>query len=319
MLGALILPGFGSGQTQADARLNEQEADSAAATYNYKFPLLGKKVVERGFDVPYPFGISANFLRQKFDVTITDLRLSLGDAEMVPIDIVEFENAGTDLNTFNVRLDLWVLPFLNISGMYGDGRGRTSVVLSEPVSFSTEVEFRGRYYGFGIMGAYGIERWFTTVDWSQTWFDTDLLHNPVLATIASIRAGRSFPVGKMNVNFWVGMMYQDYANLTEGTVTADQIFGGALQDALEGYQDTEWYQDLGRPQQAVVDEIFGAIQAVDPSAVRINYGLDKRPTNPRNLLVGARWEFSKRWELRVEGGFIGRKQLLASLAFHWPW
>jgi hypothetical protein len=65
-------------QAQSDLRLTEEEADSAAATYDHFFPIWGKKVVKGGFDIPYPFGISGNFLGQRFDVTIDDLQLSLG-------------------------------------------------------------------------------------------------------------------------------------------------------------------------------------------------------------------------------------------------
>ena len=137
----LLTPLFAS--AQSDLRLTQEEADSAAATYDYVFPIWGKKVVERGFDSPYPFGISGNFLGQRFDVTIDDLQLSLGDAALVPFDIVKFKAADTRLTTGNLRADLWVLPFLNVSLMYGDGRGETTVVLEEPISFSTKVDFRG--------------------------------------------------------------------------------------------------------------------------------------------------------------------------------
>ena len=80
-----LLPGLAL--AQSDLRLTEEQADSAAATYDHVFPIWGKKVVERGFDIPYPFGISGNFLGQRFDVTIDDLQLSLGDADLVPFGI----------------------------------------------------------------------------------------------------------------------------------------------------------------------------------------------------------------------------------------
>jgi hypothetical protein len=304
---------------QADLRLTQEQGDSAAAGYNYIFPLMGKKVVERGFDIPYPFGISGNFLSQRFDVLIDGLELSLGDAELVPIDIVKFKSAGSRMVTGNIRGDLWVLPFLNVSAMYGDGTGRTSVALEEPIEFSTEVEYRGKYYGFGIMGAFGIDRFFFTVDWSQTWFDSDILDKPVLANIGGLRAGRTFDVKGKNLSVWIGTMYQNYENETVGEVTGEEIFGGGLQERLEGYEDTEWYQDLGRLQQEVVDQIAEGLLAVDPSQVKINYSINKKPAEPWNFLVGSRFEFNKTWEVRAEAGFIGREQILVSLAYRWPW
>ena len=198
---ALLAPG--SASSQSDLRLTEEQADSAAASYDHLFPIWGKKVVERGFDIPYPFGISGNFLGQRFDVTIDDLQLSLGDGALVPFGIVKFKAADTKLLTGNFRGDLWVLPFLNVSLMYGDGRGETTVVLEEPIPFATKVDFRGTYYGFGILGAFGIDRYFFTVDWSQTWFDSDIVKNPVIERIRGFGVGRSistmyiftFPIG----------------------------------------------------------------------------------------------------------------------------
>jgi hypothetical protein len=110
-------------------------------------------------------------------------------------------------------------------------------------------------------------------------------------------------------------MYQNYENETVGTVTGEDVFGGQLQEGLEGYQDAQWYQDLGLKQRLLVDQIADAILAADPSAVKINYSINKKPTEPRNVLTGARYEFTKTWE----AGFIGREQLLVSLVYRWPW
>ncbi len=320
---ALLLPalllGPADASAQSDLRLTEQEADSAAATYDHLFPIWGKKVVERGFDIPYPFGISGNFLGQRFDVTIDDLQLSLGDADLVPFGIVKFKAADTKLLTGNVRGDLWVLPFLNVSLMYGDGRGETTVVLEQPIPFSTKVDFRGTYYGFGILGAFGIDRYFFTVDWSQTWFDSEIVKEPVLANVGGFRAGKTFDWSGRNLSFWIGTMYQSYENETVGTVAGDEVFTGQLGEQLEGYEDSAWYQDLSRRQKLLVDQIADALLAVDPGTFKINYSINKKPTKPRNFLVGSRLEFNKTWEARVEAGFIGRQQLLASLVYRWPW
>ena len=51
----------------------------------------------------------------------------------------------------------------------------------------------------------------------------------------------------------------------------------------------------------------------------INYHLDKAVTDPWNMLVGASYEFNKRWQARVEPGFIGRKQLLAQVNYRFNW
>jgi hypothetical protein len=67
----------------------------------------------------------------------------------------------------------------------------------------------------------------------------------------------------------------------------------------------------------LVDQIAEAVLAVDPSTVKINYSINKKPADPYNFLMGSRFEFNKSWEARVEAGFIGREQLLASVAYRW--
>ncbi len=287
--------------------------------WDHLFPIWGEKAVERGFDIPYPVGIGADIFAQRFDVTITDLGLSLGDAPTVPIDIVTFDNAETTLIMGNARADLWVFPFLNVSVMYGAGRGETGVALSEPIPYETRVDFSGQNYGIGLTGAFGFSGWFFTLNWNQTWFNSDLLNKSVYANISGVRAGRNFDVGGKPLAVWVGTMYQNFENKTEGTVTGTDLGIDELDDAFDGYEDSEWYLDLGRPQQAVVDELVDQVRTRDPADIRINYSLNKKPTNPRNIIVGSRYEFSKSWETRLELGFIGRVQGMLGVVWRFPW
>jgi len=69
----------------------------------------------------------------------------------------------------------------------------------------------------------------------------------------------------------------------------------------------------------VIDAIAQRLQNADLSDVTINYHLDKAVTDPWNMLVGASYEFNKRWQARVEPGFIGRKQLLAQVNYRFNW
>lgn len=320
LLGALACAMCATPATAQDlATLRDELPDSTSTEYPYLFPIWGEKVVERGFEIPYPFGVSANFLGQRFDVVLEDLKIGLNGGELVALPIVEFESADVRLITGNVRADLWVLPFLNVSLMYGDGRGTTRVDISEPLAFGTDVEYRGTYYGWGVLGAFGFDDWFFTLDLNQTWFDSSILGEPVIASVGGLRAGHAFRVGGRNLNVWGGAMYQNYGNLTNGTVTGADILPPDLGSGLDGYQETEWYQDLGRPQKLVVDRVVEAIRSGALDDLEIGYSLNKRPARPWNVLLGARYEFSKTWELRAELGFIGREQGLVSLAYRWPW
>lgn len=308
----------GEAAAQITADLPAEVSDSTPE-WDHFFPIWGDRAVERGFDIPYPVGIGADFFTQRFDVTITDLQLSLGDSPLVPIDIVTFDEAETVLTMANVRADLWLFPFLNVSVMYGAGSGETGVALAEPIPYQTRVDFAGNNIGVGVTGAFGFDGYFFTVNWNQTWFNSSILKKSVFASISGVRAGKSFDVGGRPLAIWVGTMYQGFENKTEGQVTGTDLGIEDLENAFDGYETEEWYLDLGRPQQALVDELVTQVRAGDPDQIRINYGLNKRPTKPRNFIIGSRYEISKSWEARVEAGFVGREQVMVGLVYRFPW
>lgn len=287
--------------------------------WDHLFPIWGDRAVERGFDIPYPVGIGADFFAQRFDVTITDLQLSLGDNPTVPIDIVTFDEAETRLMMGNARADLWVFPFLNVSVMYGTGGGETGVVLAEPIEYQTRVDFTGTNIGVGVTGAFGFSGYFFTVNWNQTWFNSSILKKSVFANISGIRAGKNFEVAGRPLAIWIGTMYQNFENKTEGQVTGTDLGIEDLENAFEGYEDSAWYQDLGQSQQALVDQLVDQVRSRDPADIRINYTLNKKPTKPRNFIFGSRYEISKSWEARLEAGFIGREQVMIGMVYRFPW
>lgn len=318
---ALVVSGFCLAATPGSAQVADlpRELPDTTPEWDHFFPIWGDRAVERGFDIPYPVGIGVDFFAQRFDVTITDLRLSVGDAPTVPVDIVTFDEAETTLVMGNTRADLWVFPFLNLSLMYGIGSGETGVALADPIEYRTKVDYTGSTVGVGITGAFGFSGYFFTVNWNQTWFSSSLLNKSVYANVSGVRAGKNFDVGGRPLAIWVGTMYQNFENLTEGQVTGTDLGIGDLEGAFDGYEDSAWYQDLGRPQKLVVDELVDQVRTRDPDDIRINYALDKRPAKPRNLIVGSRYEFSKSWEARLEAGFIGREQLMVGLVYRLPW
>ncbi len=90
----------GHGLTPLSAQITAdlpREVGDTIPEWDHLFPIWGDRAVERGFDIPYPVGIGADIFAQRFDVTITDPGLSVGDAPTVPIDVVTFDSAETTL------------------------------------------------------------------------------------------------------------------------------------------------------------------------------------------------------------------------------
>jgi hypothetical protein len=122
----------------------QSEKDSlATADYPYIFPLFGKNVVRKGFDLPLPVGISVSYYQQNMGVIIDHVSLGLGGEQLMPLTFVEFEDVTDKANDYNAQLDLWLFPFLNIYGIFGYAKSDANVTLNAPFEFETMVDFSG--------------------------------------------------------------------------------------------------------------------------------------------------------------------------------
>ncbi len=307
-------------QQQPDLDLSRASRDSILAHYDNIFPILGRKAIERGFRLPKPLGINLNSFWAVQDIEISELGLSTGGNPTVPIEAIKFGDNNSSALTVNARVELWVLPFLNVYAMGGLAAANTTVRLTEPIPLTSSVDQTGRYAGVGITGAFGIRKFFSVVDVNWAWTDLEKLSEPVQSRVLSLRFGRAFPVwGGKRLGLWAGTMNVKFASETHGSIalsealppgTVDQI-----RDRLENVENEDWYQDLTPPQRAVVDALVERLLSGDYSDVTVNYSLKKAPATRWNLLVGANLDLSDRWSIRTEVGLIGRYSVLVGAAY----
>jgi hypothetical protein len=164
--------------------------------YDHTFPLLGQKAYKAGFDIPYPYGIMANYFYTKQGLLIDNLQLGLKtrnqDIPLTPVDFIEFGNNTTEVSNFNVRPDIWIFPFLSLYGVFGYGTSTTTVNVTTPVTLKSVVKQGVSTAGFGVTGAFGLGFLFIALDGNWTWNKPEKLDKPVPASIFSIRLGHSF-------------------------------------------------------------------------------------------------------------------------------
>ena len=74
---------------------NEHLADSLKKSeYPYLFPIWGKKVVAKGFNLPKSGGFSAQYLYQQSDIIIENLAVGFNNGPKYPLDeIIRFNSA----------------------------------------------------------------------------------------------------------------------------------------------------------------------------------------------------------------------------------
>jgi hypothetical protein len=306
-----------------DLILSKAERDSILANYHNRFPIWGRKAIEKGFDLPYPVGLSVNVVYADQDIKISNLGLSTGSNPTVPVEFIKFGRVQAPVFTANLRGDLWLFPFLNLYAFGGAARVSTDVTLAEPVTFNTKVDQNGQYAGLGMTATMGIKRNWLAFDVNWAWTKTEKLDEPVNTRIFGIRLGRAQKISPtQRVAFWLGAMHQKLNSGTKGSISLSEVIEGGGGDAGSGlgdYQDSDWYEALTPAQKQVVNQIAERLAGRDPTDVTVNYTLEKKVADPWNMLAGVSYDFSKRWQGRIESGFIGRVQVLGQLNYRFNW
>lgn len=326
LLRALTLPTLATGGAAVahaqnpDLMLSQAERDSVLKTYDNVFPIWGRKAVERGFDLPKPLGVNILYAWMDQGLDISNLGLSTNDNPIQPADFIGFGKNTTTVSTVSGRVDLWLLPFLSVYGFGGKVWANTTVELVEPVAFTSSVDQTGRTLGIGMTGAFGFKRNFVSVDGNWSWNKLEKLDDPVNARLLSLRFGRAVKLGgKMRAAFWVGAMNQKFGSETLGAIRLDEVVPpetvDQIRDNLENVDDSDWYQDLGPVQKALVDQIVDKLLTGNAGDLTINYRIDKAPSDPWNMVAGGNLDLNKRWTVRAEAGFIGRKSILVNAVY----
>src|SRR5215211_1773394 len=201
-----------------DLILSKAERDSILKNYHSRFPIWGRKAIEKGFDLPYPVGLSLNVVYAEQDIELSDLGLSTGANPVVPVEFIKFGRVQAPVFTGNLRGDLWLFPFLNLYAFGGAARVSTDVTLTEPVQFNTKVDQNGTYGGLGVTATMGIKRNWLAFDVNWAWTKTENLSEAVKTRIFGIRLGRAQKISStQRLAYWLGAMKQTLNSGTQGS------------------------------------------------------------------------------------------------------
>lgn len=281
----------------------------------YTFPLWGDKLAERGITFPLPLGIGLNYAYADQPIEITRIAVGVNGGPMQDLSkIIKFGDLRSKIQAVNLRVDLWVLPFLNVYAM-GNYiyQSETQVPIVEPFAFTAGATQQGTGGGFGTTFAGGAWGFFGTLDLNWTWNKMEKLDKPVATFLLTPRVGKNF--GKwagLEWILWVGAMRQKIESKTEGAINLKDAVGGSGDGSFQGKLE-DWYNGLPPGQQAIVGGIVNKIGGGGNPV--INYDLDKSIKYPWNMLVGGELGVTKAFRVRAEVGFIQRTQLVLGLNY----
>ena len=268
---------------------DEQKAyvDSLKSSeYTSVFPIWGEKAVEAGFDIPYPAGVMLNYFWTRQGLLIDNLELGFTSADggtdvpLTEVGFIQFGDNTAGAWNINVRPDLWVLPFLDVYGIFGYGQSITTVNLIAPVEMTSVVTQNITTKGFGFTGAFGVGAAFVALDANVSWTKPDLVNDPVQVSVISARYGHTYNFRKKpyrNVGFWVGAMRVRMDSRTEGAISMREALSDEVWDnrdeLLKGLNTAIAVLPDGDKKETL-EGIRDAVEGRDGSAV-VKYGLDK--------------------------------------------
>lgn len=253
---------------------NEELVDSLKASpYPYALPIWGEKATAMGFDLPYSAGLGVNYLWQESDLIIDNLQVGFNGGPQYNIDeIIRFDDAVASASGFNVRPDIWVLPFLNVYGIFGAAKTSTEInaalwlpdssgVWNEIVPFSTKANFKATISGFGMTPTLGVGGGWLALDMNFAWSDVDALDKPVKTFVFGPRFGKSFKLKKpqQQIAIWAGGFRVKFSSETTGSLPLSDLFPdadiqGKVDGAIMKVEDTqmavdEWWNSLSSIEQ----------------------------------------------------------------------
>lgn len=284
-----------------------------AMDYPYALPVLGKQAYKRGYDLPLAWGISGVYFTQTQEIVIDQTLIGVNGSEMVDISrFIRFGPTIAKTNAYTVRPDVWLFPFLNLYAILGGGTTETTVNLLDPIGLNTTQRFSVSSYGIGVTAAGAVGPLWVAWDNNYNFADIEVVVEPIPAFNSSLRIGHTIMDAddpERSLSVWGGLFYQVIQNDTEGSIPVSDIFPGfGAGNVVEILRD--WADTLPPAQRVVANQVIDEIETLaegGASDALIDYKLDKRVSAPFNLIVGAQYQFNKKFILRTELGVFGKR------------
>jgi len=282
----------------------EQE-EQAPRIWDHRLPFLAQKVIDKGYDLPLPYGVGITYANVEQEQLLTALEVGINGGEIVPFEFVSFENSFSESDSASVKLDTWLFPFMNVFAMIGrvDGQAPLDVLLDgdgmldylgtdcsgrpkpptcnllqgQTIVLPVTANFKGTTYGIGMVLAGGWKSYFVTLPFNWTYADLEASDTDGVNFTVTPRVGKLFNLRKAgNLAVFVGGNYFD--------------------------------SDL---------DISGEYQLGD--LLDLDYRIEQTNKDKWNAVVGFNWDFNRRWSWSAEyNGFTGsRDTIISSVGFRW--
>jgi hypothetical protein len=277
----------------------DTQVEAAPRKWDRTLPFLAQKVIDKGFDLPLPWGVGLTAADVDQQMDLSNLSAGFNGGPLRQFPSVSLNNSQTHTQSFQLKLDAWLFPFVSVFGMVGQVKGdfgmdvgidgntilneigvdcsgiikpRVCDIQDQTVTLPIKTDVDALTWGVGTTLAAGWNNWFVTLPMSANWTEpAGSVADGVSYTITP-RGGRI-----VNLGGW-------------GNIAA---FGGG-----------NWLQSKYT--------ISGTFDVPD-SDLNIDYIIDQESKDNWTLLVGFNWDFNRRisWAFEYDG-FIGSREVFIS-------
>jgi hypothetical protein len=175
---------------------------AAAPAWDRALPIGAGWALQRGIDLPRPFGVGVFLVAMSRDIEVTDVRVTLPGNEEASVSQVATFAVRNQTTLAAAKLDAWILPVLDVYVLGGhawtDSRLDAAIVVdpigSRPptvVEVTQDANVGGPLLGGGATLVAGYGPWFVLADanYSYSWIEG--LEDGLGAWFLSARTGRS--------------------------------------------------------------------------------------------------------------------------------
>jgi hypothetical protein len=279
----------------------ESKAEAQKTVWEHDLPFLAQRVIDKGFNLPLPYGASLIFFHQNQGLSLDSLSVAFSDtAPLKEVDFIDFSGMTVDNTSWQAKFDAWILPFLNafitVGTVKGTGTVPISIANADLYNFFTPgicpgggggpgfcdgyitatapIDYNGFNYGVGLLLATAYNDWFFAAPITYVITNVNVSDDDIRATSFIPRIGYNLRTARSGkFGFYLGANYLD-------TVIS-----------LTGH--------------------YSLPLANDPNVgqvVNVRYDLSQHPLDKWNTLVGINWELSNIWSIILEVGFAKNKE-----------
>jgi len=293
-------------------------SDYEKRVWEHKMPFMAQDVIDLGFDLPLPYGVSIIYAKIRQDLVLEDLKVGLNGEGATAVNFVNFHNSEALNDSVQLKADMWLFPFMNVYAVAGAIKGDAKInftidgddyisqkgldcsgFLKPPgcalagrdltVSLGAgsgdingdSVSYDGYNVGLGTVLAGGYKEWFGALPITYVYSNIDIIDTTVETLTLSPRIGKTINLkGGGTFSPFVGATYLDVDMMLAGSISVPS----------------------------------GEIDKVDT----IEYEIRQKNADKWNAMAGFNWDITKHWSWNFEAGFLGsRENIITGMTYRY--